>query len=295
MRHALIALSAATALFAACTTVENPVTGKAERTVMDVQSEVAEGKKAHPQIVTEYGEVQDAKLQAYVAEVGQRLAKTRTPRTRLALHGTRQPRDQRLRAARRLRVRDARHHGLHAQRGRPCRCDGPRDRPRHRAPQRTARDARADGRPRRAGGDDPRRRDGRRRPGIAGIAGRGRRLRREVQPRSGAAGRQARRRVPVEGQLRPGQHGRRDPTARQSRALRRRCREGRRPHAARRRELARLASEQCAALGRHQADRHAVQGQLQRRAARALHADRRWHDLRRKPRARRRARPQLLP
>ena len=41
---------------AGCETVENPVTGKAERTVMDVRSEFAEGLKALPQVVAVYGE-----------------------------------------------------------------------------------------------------------------------------------------------------------------------------------------------------------------------------------------------
>ncbi|HEX6364361.1 MAG TPA: M48 family metalloprotease [Albitalea sp.] len=57
-----------------CTTVENPVTGRAERTVMDVPSELAAGREQHKQVLAEYGEVKDAKLQAYVSEVGKRLA-----------------------------------------------------------------------------------------------------------------------------------------------------------------------------------------------------------------------------
>jgi predicted Zn-dependent protease len=75
MRHLLIAIClATTALFPGCATVENPVTGKAERTVMDERSEIAEGQKAHPQILATFGEYEDPKLQAYVNEVGQRLA-----------------------------------------------------------------------------------------------------------------------------------------------------------------------------------------------------------------------------
>ncbi|MGH8769958.1 MAG: M48 family metalloprotease [Burkholderiales bacterium] len=75
MRHLLIVVCLATALLPGCATVENPVTGKTERTVMDVESEIAEGKKAHPQVLAEFGEVKDPQLQAYVNEVGQRLAK----------------------------------------------------------------------------------------------------------------------------------------------------------------------------------------------------------------------------
>ena len=62
-------------LLAGCTTtVTNPVTGKSERTVMDEQTEVAEGKKAHEQVLAEYGAYPDPKLQAYVNGVGQKLA-----------------------------------------------------------------------------------------------------------------------------------------------------------------------------------------------------------------------------
>ena len=64
-----------TVLLPGCATVENPVTGKSERTVMDVRSEMAEGAKAHPQILAEFGEYKDPKVQAYVNDVGQRLAK----------------------------------------------------------------------------------------------------------------------------------------------------------------------------------------------------------------------------
>ena len=76
MRRFLIAIClSTTVLFAGCATVTNPVTGKAERTVMDERSELAEGAKAHPQILAEFGEYKDPGLQAYVNEVGQRLAK----------------------------------------------------------------------------------------------------------------------------------------------------------------------------------------------------------------------------
>jgi len=65
----------AAAFVAACgTQVVNPVTGQAERTVMDEASEMSEGAKAHKDVLKEYGAVDDPKLQAYVAELGQRLA-----------------------------------------------------------------------------------------------------------------------------------------------------------------------------------------------------------------------------
>jgi predicted Zn-dependent protease len=76
MRRLLIVIClVTTALLPGCATVENPVTGKAERTVMDERSEIAEGAKAHPQILATFGEYKDPQLQAYVNEVGQRLAK----------------------------------------------------------------------------------------------------------------------------------------------------------------------------------------------------------------------------
>ncbi|MGA0609009.1 M48 family metalloprotease [Caldimonas sp. KR1-144] len=66
---------AAALLLAACASVTNPVTGERELSVMDEQAEIAEGKKAHAQVLQEYGVVQDARLQAYVNDLGQRLAK----------------------------------------------------------------------------------------------------------------------------------------------------------------------------------------------------------------------------
>ncbi len=64
------------ALLTACgTKVVNPVTGKTERTVMDESAEIAEGRKAHEQVLAEYGVIKDARLQAYVNDIGQRLAK----------------------------------------------------------------------------------------------------------------------------------------------------------------------------------------------------------------------------
>ena len=72
----LAAALLATALLAGCgTTVVNPVTGRAERTVMDEAAEIAEGRKAHEQVLAEYGAYGDAKLQAYVNDVGQKLAR----------------------------------------------------------------------------------------------------------------------------------------------------------------------------------------------------------------------------
>jgi predicted Zn-dependent protease len=62
-------------LLASCATVVNPVTGQTERTVMDEAAEIAEGKKAHPQVLAEYGSYNNPRVQAYVNDLGQRLAK----------------------------------------------------------------------------------------------------------------------------------------------------------------------------------------------------------------------------
>jgi predicted Zn-dependent protease len=67
--------------------VVNPVTGESERSVMSEQAEVAEGTKAHQQVLQEYGVVKDAKLQTYVNNLGQRLAKL-SHRNQLQWHFT---------------------------------------------------------------------------------------------------------------------------------------------------------------------------------------------------------------
>ena len=91
MRKLLFRRAAASALLvalSACgTTSVNPVTGKTERTVMDEASEIAEGRKAHAQVLQEYTALADPKLQAYVNEIGQRLAKS-SHRSHLTWHFT---------------------------------------------------------------------------------------------------------------------------------------------------------------------------------------------------------------
>jgi len=63
-------------LLAACgSAVINPVTGQAERSVMSEQDEIAQGAQAHQQVLQEYGVVADARVQTYVNNLGQRLAK----------------------------------------------------------------------------------------------------------------------------------------------------------------------------------------------------------------------------
>jgi predicted Zn-dependent protease len=54
--------------------VVNPVSGQAERTVLDEEAEIAAGRKAHQQVLQDYGVYPKAELQAYVNNLGQRLA-----------------------------------------------------------------------------------------------------------------------------------------------------------------------------------------------------------------------------
>ena len=80
-------LALAAALLAGCATVTNPVTGQKELTVMDERSEIAEGRKAHEEVLKGYGVYPNPRLQAYVNELGQRLAK-QSHRQNLAWHFT---------------------------------------------------------------------------------------------------------------------------------------------------------------------------------------------------------------
>ncbi len=73
-RWAALLLAATLALGACGTPVRNPVTGQTERTVMDERAEIAEGAKAHQEILKAYGVVPDPALRAYVDGVGQKLA-----------------------------------------------------------------------------------------------------------------------------------------------------------------------------------------------------------------------------
>jgi hypothetical protein len=219
----------------------------------------------------------------------------------MAFHRAGQPGDQRLRPARRLCLRHPRPDGLHGKRGRPGRGDRPRDRPRHRPPRRAARHAPADGGPRGAGRHHSRRGAGGQgrqrchRHRQHDVPGRGRRLHRLLQPRPGVAGGQAGRRVPGAQQLRPEEHGRRDPRAEEPGTVRRRHGARRRPQAAGRRRLAGLAPEQRQAAAGHRPVFRPVQGQVRRRGPRPLPAGHRRHDLRREPRTGRHARAAFLP
>ena len=57
----------------------NPVTGQQELVLVSENQEIALGRQYHPQILREYGEYQDPQLQAYVNEIGQRLAAPSQP------------------------------------------------------------------------------------------------------------------------------------------------------------------------------------------------------------------------
>ena len=75
MRDRVLLMALAAALLTGGATVTNPVTGQQERTVMDERSEIAEGRKAHEEVLQEYGVYANPRVQAYVNELGQRLAK----------------------------------------------------------------------------------------------------------------------------------------------------------------------------------------------------------------------------
>lgn len=76
------------ALLAGCgSAMVNPVTGETERSVMSEEDEVAEGAKAHAEVLKEYGVVANPALQAYVNGIGQRLA-AQSHRSQLQWHFT---------------------------------------------------------------------------------------------------------------------------------------------------------------------------------------------------------------
>ena len=73
-RCLFVALSAA--LLLGCgAPVNNPVTGRAERTVLDEAGEIALGRKEHQQVLQEYTALDNPRVQAYVNTLGQRLAR----------------------------------------------------------------------------------------------------------------------------------------------------------------------------------------------------------------------------
>ncbi len=88
MHIKLFTLLLATTLLCACgSTVQNPVTGQRERTVLDEPGEIALGRREHQQVLQEYSVYANPKVQAYVDALGQRLAK-QSHRSQLEWHFT---------------------------------------------------------------------------------------------------------------------------------------------------------------------------------------------------------------
>ena len=72
-RGSFLLLIAAAAALAGCVGVLNPVTGEEDWSTVTEEQEIAFGVEAHEGILAEYGYYDDPALQAYVAEVGERL------------------------------------------------------------------------------------------------------------------------------------------------------------------------------------------------------------------------------
>ena len=75
MKLYLSSIAISCLLLSGCgTAVVNPVTGEEERSVMDERTEIAEGAKAHQQVLREYSVYNNPALQSYVNALGQKLA-----------------------------------------------------------------------------------------------------------------------------------------------------------------------------------------------------------------------------
>jgi predicted Zn-dependent protease len=85
MRAPVAAIVVIVALVSACAT--NPVTGRREFNLMSEGQEIAIGQESDPQIKKEMGVYNDAELQAYVAQIGTRIAKI-SERPQLPWHFT---------------------------------------------------------------------------------------------------------------------------------------------------------------------------------------------------------------
>ena len=72
-RSSFLFLTAAAAALAGCAGVLNPVTGEQDWSTVTEEREIALGVEAHAQLLQEYGYYGDPALQAYVAEIGERL------------------------------------------------------------------------------------------------------------------------------------------------------------------------------------------------------------------------------
>lgn len=88
MRFRILWLGLVAGLLAACgSIVQNPVTGKEERTVLTESGEIALGRKEHQQVLQEYAVYDNPRVQTYVNALGQRLAK-QSHRSALEWHFT---------------------------------------------------------------------------------------------------------------------------------------------------------------------------------------------------------------
>ena len=106
LRPAAVAVVAL--VIAACAT--NPATGKREFSLMSEAQEIQLGQEMDGRSSREMGVYDDAELQRYVESVGMRLARaSRAAEPAVAFRRRRRARGQRLRAARRLHLSDARH------------------------------------------------------------------------------------------------------------------------------------------------------------------------------------------
>ena len=72
-RGSFLFLTVAAAALAGCVGVLNPVTGEEDWSTVTEEQELALGAEAHEHLLAEYGYYDDSALQAYVAEVGERL------------------------------------------------------------------------------------------------------------------------------------------------------------------------------------------------------------------------------
>jgi len=88
MRLKFAALALSVAALAACgTAVVNPVTGETELSAMSEEQEIAEGAKAHQQVLKEYSVYKNPAVQTYVNNLGQKLA-AQSHRNNLQWHFT---------------------------------------------------------------------------------------------------------------------------------------------------------------------------------------------------------------
>jgi predicted Zn-dependent protease len=74
-RHWLLGVIAAAALLGCGSKTVNPVSGREERSVMSESQEIQTGAQGHAEIMKEYTALANPRLQAYVNDLGQRLAK----------------------------------------------------------------------------------------------------------------------------------------------------------------------------------------------------------------------------